>query len=91
MSTCCLFLLLTVGLLSGCDALTKFCCPPLVVMPSLNLVVLLYSYNYYYSYTPATYYLLLYLQLLFSGYSSMLRAALRGRFEMAEGLSTGQG
>jgi len=53
MSTCCLFLLLTVGLLSGCDALTdalpKFCCPPLVVMPSLNLDVLLYSYNNYYS------------------------------------------
>jgi hypothetical protein len=45
----------------------------------------------YYSYNLATYYLLLYLLLLFSGYSSMLRAALRGRFETAKRLSTGQG
>ena len=54
--------------------------------------------NYYYS--AFLYLLLCYVsislfsgstELLFSGYSSMLWAALRGRFETAEGLSIGQG
>ena len=54
--------------------------------------------NYYYS--AFLYLLLCYVsislfsdstELLFSGYSCMLRAALRGRFETAEGLSIGQG
>ena len=54
--------------------------------------------NYYYS--AFLYLLLCYvsislfsgsIELLFSGYSCMLRVALRGRFETAEGLSIGQG
>ena len=54
--------------------------------------------NYYYS--AFLYLLLCYVsislfsgstELLFSGYSSMLRAALRGQFETAEELSIGQG
>ena len=73
----------------------------LLVTPLLYFacfVVQLQLPNYYYS--AFLYLLLCYVsislfssstELLFSGYSSMLRAALRGRFEMAEGLSTGQG
>ena len=46
------------------------------------LLQLIYSYNYI---------LLQFDELLFSSYSSMLQADLRGRFEMAKGLSIGQG
>ena len=71
------------------------------ILHSSLLLALLCSYYYltsttllsyiYYSATSLSHSFSGSTELLFSGYSSMLRAALRGQFETAEGLSIGQG